>query len=300
MDAISNLYAWCISVGCHCVRDAPMSEYTSFKIGGPADIVIVPDTKENLAATLIKCRELGVNKYIIGKGSNVLVPDEGLRGAVILTTRLDTIQLSVDGVLHCDAGASLSALCRFAHANTLTGLEFAYGIPGTVGGAVYMNAGAYGGEMKDVVLSCEHMDGYGNPGEFSCDNLHFDYRYSIYADSEFTITDIRLRLTPGSKEAIRLKMDEYLLLRTTKQPLDYPSAGSTFKRPEGCYAGKLIEDCGLKGKTVGHARVSEKHAGFIINEGGASANNVRDLIALVKETVFKNTGIVLETEIKML
>lgn len=300
MDAISKLYSWCLFVGCCCVRDAPMYEYTSFKIGGPADILIIPDTKETLSAVLEKCRELGVSRYILGKGSNVLIPDEGLRGAVILTTRLDAIQTSDDGVLRCEAGVSLSSLCRFALTNSLTGLEFAYGIPGTVGGAVYMNAGAYGGEMKDVVISCDHVDDYGNAGELYHKDLQFDYRHCIYADRDFTITDVHLRLTPGNRAEIRQKMDEFLLLRTTKQPLDYPSAGSTFKRPSGCYAGKLIEDCGLKGKTVGHARVSEKHAGFIINEGGASATDVRDLIALVKDAVFKNTGIVLETEIKML
>jgi UDP-N-acetylmuramate dehydrogenase len=212
---------------------------------------------------------------------------------------MSEIKLLDETTIYCEAGASLKALCMFALENSLSGLEFAYGIPGTLGGAVYMNAGAYGGEMKDVLYSVNHIDNDGNNGTLNKENLDLGYRHSAYTNNGFVITSAVIKLTKADKKDIKEAMDDKLQRRKDKQPLEYPSAGSTFKRPEGYFAGALIEDCGLKGYTVGGAQVSEKHAGFVINKGGATATDVMTLISDVQRIVKEKHGVTLETEVKI-
>lgn len=281
--------------------DAPLSLYTSFKTGGNADVVVNIKSCEELKKTVIFCKENNIKTLIIGNGSNLLIRDKGFDGAVIHLGRdFDDIKLTEDGVVECLAGTSLVKLCRFALENSLTGLEFAYGIPGTVGGGAYMNAGAYGGELKDVMSRCDHMDKEGNTGSFEKDELKLSYRSSAYKDSELIITKAYFKLEKGDKDKIKEAMDDVMQRRKDKQPLEYPSAGSTFKRPEGYFAGKLIEDCGLKGVSVGGAMVSEKHSGFIINYDNATSSDILRLIGLVQDTVLANTGVFLETEVKII
>lgn len=296
----SKISSLCESIGCEYRLDAPMSEFTTFRTGGPASFVATPDSIGKLQSIVKFCIETGTKYYVIGRGSNILVSDSGIDGAVIFTSGLESIELENGGTIKCLAGTPLIRLCSFALENSLSGLEFAYGIPGSAGGAVYMNAGAYGGEMKDVVTSVSHIDKNGVIGHFDKKSLDFGYRHSAYSAGGFVITDITLSLTPGVKSEIKAKMDDFLSRRKSKQPLDYPSAGSTFKRPEGHFAGALIEQCGLKGCSVGGAQVSEKHAGFVINKGGATSSDILALAEYVKETVFKKTGVVLEPEIKFI
>ncbi|MDR3643712.1 MAG: UDP-N-acetylmuramate dehydrogenase, partial [Clostridia bacterium] len=235
----------------------------------------------------------------IGNGSNLLVSDAGVKG-VILRLAGDPSGIALQGTeLICSAGVQLSAACGAAHDGSLTGLEFAYGIPGTVGGAVFMNAGAYGGEMKDIVVRAEHI-GRQSAGAFEGPDLCFGYRRSAYTGSGLIITKVRFRLRRGDAGAIESRMRLLLQRRREKQPLDYPSAGSVFKRPEGRYAGALIEGCGLKGASEGAAMVSEKHAGFIINTGGATCADVRKLIERIQNEVLRQTGVALECEIRIL
>ena len=277
--------------------DEPMKAHTTFKIGGAADIFITVNDIDELRLTIKACRDNAVPVMILGKGSNLLISDDGIEGAVIL---LDGCfkELTVDGdTITCGAGVALSKLCTTALDNGLAGLEFAYGIPGSVGGAVYMNAGAYGGETKDVCIEATYLSPDGEIGTYTADELDFSYRHSIFKENDNIILYSKYRLTPDDPEAIKARMDDFLNRRRTKQPLDYPSAGSVFKRPEGAYAGTLIEQCGLKGKTVGGAQVSEKHAGLIINIGGATCDDVMDLVKLVQDTVKSETGYYLEREI---
>lgn len=279
--------------------DAPMSEYTSFKTGGPADILILPKNEPELRRVLSLCYDEEIRPFIFGNGSNLLVSDEGIRGvSVRLASNFDDIRLLNDNMIFCTAGTKLAKLCNFALENSLTGLEFAYGIPGTAGGAAYMNAGAYGGEMKDVLVCCNHLDYSGNPGRLTGDMLGLSYRRSAYTDKYFVITGITVRLEKGDKEEISAKMKDILSRRVDKQPLDLPSAGSFFKRPEGYFAGALIEQCGLKGFSVGGAQVSEKHAGFVVNKGGATTAQIMELGRLVSEKVLNETGVQLEMEVK--
>ena len=241
------------------------------------------------------------NYLILGNGSNVLASDEGFSGVVI---RLDgdfrRISLVDDNTIYCGAGASLASLCKFALKCGLTGLEFGWGIPGSVGGAVFMNAGAYGGEMKDVIFSVSHIDPSGGIGRIERDDLELGYRTSIYRRNNCIITGVTLKMQKGEPDEIRAKMDDFLGRRSDKQPLEYPSAGSVFKRPEGAFAGALIEQCGLKGKRHGGAQVSEKHAGFIINAGNATAHDVKSLIREVQTEVADKTGYTLECELIIL
>ena len=215
-----------------------------------------------------------------------------------LASNFDDIRLLNDDMIFCTAGTKLAKLCNFALENSLTGLEFAYGIPGTAGGAAYMNAGAYGGEMKDVLVSCNHLDYSGNPGRLTGEQLGLSYRRSAYTDKYFVITGITVKLQKGEREEINAKMKDILQRRVDKQPLDLPSAGSFFKRPEGYFAGALIEQCGLKGFSVGGAQVSEKHAGFVVNKGGATTAEIMELGKTVSEKVFSETGVTLEMEVK--
>ena len=300
MSSINELIALCEKIGCEYSTEAYLKDYTSFKIGGKADIMAFPDTEEKITE-LIKFTNINsISVLIIGKGSNLLISDEGYRGLVINTCKFDKIELIDETTIRCQSGASLLKVCRFALDNSLTGLEFAFGIPGTAGGAAYMNAGAYGGEMKDVLLSCEHIDKNGEIGSFNDNELGLSYRHSVYSDSDLFITSLTLKLNKGCKDDIKSKMDELMGKRIDKQPLDYPSAGSTFKRPEGYFAGALIEECGLKGFHIGGAEVSSKHAGFVINIGDATSKDVCDLIAHCRKTVFDKTGVTLEPEVKII
>ncbi len=286
---------------CDARKNEPMSRHTTFKIGGNADAYIKVNNLSKLSTILKECSASQVDYMIVGNGSNLLVGDEGIRKTVI---RLDgdfrKITLVDETTVYCGAGASLASLCKFALKCGLSGLEFAWGIPGTVGGAVFMNAGAYGGEMKDVVFSVSHMTRDGEIGRLESEDLNFGYRTSAYRSNNMIITGVTLKLTKGIQSDIREKMDEYMRSRNEKQPLEYPSAGSVFKRPEGCFAGTLIEQCGLKGKTCGGAQISDKHAGFIINKSNASADDVKELISEIKKTVLEKTGTKLECELIIL
>lgn len=276
-----------------------MKLHTTFRIGGGARIFAKPKTAEELCSIIDFCNNNGLRFLVIGNGSNLLVSDEGIDAVVIrLGNGFDYVRKIDDETIEAGAGASLATVCKFALSNELTGLEFAYGIPGTVGGAVYMNAGAYGGEMKNVVLSCTHVTPDGTLGSMEAEKMNFGYRKSAYVENGFTITSVRLKLKKGNSDDISREMNELLGKRKDKQPLEYPSAGSVFKRPEGYFAGALIEQSGLKGKRVGGAMVSEKHAGFIVNAGDATCADVQALIALCQETVKAKFGVDLETEIK--
>ncbi len=289
------------SIGAEVVENASMSKYTSFKCGGNASFLIIPESLEQIKLILKKASDNNVTPLVIGNGSNLLVTDDGIEGIVIkIGSKISNIELVDDTTILCEAGASMKSLCMFALENSLSGLEFAYGIPGTLGGAVYMNAGAYGGEMKDVLFKCTHIDNNGNVNSFDKDNLNLGYRRSVYTENGYTILSAVLKLRKADKTEIKEAMDDKLRRRKEKQPLEYPSAGSTFKRPEGYFAGALIEQSGLKGYTVGGAQVSEKHAGFVINKGGATATDIINLIADVQKKVFENSGVHLEPEVKII
>ena len=279
-------------------ENVPMSSKTSFKIGGAAELMLFPSTPIELHACIKLCKEQDIKPFILGCGSNLLVKDSGIDGVVISTEKLLGIIHIGNGLIRCGAGVKLSELCVFAQKQGLAGLEFAYGIPGSAGGAVYMNAGAYGGEMKDVLESVDYVDAQGALCALPGHALELGYRHSIFMQNGGVVTGLTVKLSPGDPAEIRTKMNETMQKRKDKQPLEFPSAGSVFKRPEGHFAGGLIEQCGLKGQDVGGARVSEKHAGFIVNAGGATAADVRALIALVQTVVENETGVFLEPEIR--
>ena len=299
---LSALAAYARTLGCTAEEQVSMIDYTSFKIGGPADVYITAPTEAAAAAALIRCREEDIPVYLLGNGTNLLVGDKGLRGAVI---RLDGRQaaptLQPDGrTVQCSAGVSLKRLCQYARDKALTGLEFAFGIPGAVGGAVYMNAGAYGGQMDQVLVSATGLSRTGKRHTFAADRLNLGYRHSVFMDEGDMVVSATLRLTPGDPAEIAARMEELLRRRRDKQPLEYPSAGSFFKRPPGHFAGALIEGCGLKGFAVGGAQVREKHAGFVLNRGGATAQDVLRLCDAVQERVFREQGVQLEPEVRFI
>ena len=278
-------------------KNAALAPYTTFRIGGPCDLLVKPASAECLAELVKACREDGVPFRILGKGSNVLVADEGLRCAVFVPV---FAECRVQGdKLICGAGASLAAVCRAALDNGLTGLEFAFGIPGTVGGALYMNAGAYGGEMKDVAAGCTYIDNTGAICRMKAEDMSLSYRHSIFEENGGIITSVTIQLKKGDREGISAKMNELMGKRRDKQPLDLPSAGSTFKRPEGDFAARLIEASGLKGFSVGGAAVSEKHSGFVVNKDNATFADVMRLIERVKEKVYADSGVMLECEVRI-
>ncbi len=294
-----SLIKFCNDLGCEALLDEPMFRHSTFAIGGPADLFISPSSEQQIATLIEYLRKSGIDYCILGKGSNILVGDCGIRGVVIhIGKNLSGITREGNELL-CLAGTPLTELCKFALKEGLSGLEFAYGIPGSSGGAAYMNAGAYDGEMKDVLLSCCHIDPSGNIGLFEGDQLALSYRSSAYSNKNYCITSLRLRLTPAPKSEIKMRMQELWNRRCSKQPLEYPSAGSTFKRPANGYASALIEQCGLKGCSVGGAMVSTKHSGFVINTGGATCDDVLALIELVKKEVLQKTGIALECEVRL-
>jgi len=281
--------------------DVPLKEHTSFKIGGKAKYMITPFDEDALAQVLKTAGDNGIRTFILGGGSNILVSDKGFDGIVInMTDGFDKLELKENGMMYAAAGVKLSRMAVFAMNESLTGLEFASGIPGSLGGAVYMNAGAYGGEMKDVVVRTRYMKPDGSIGEFCGDEHCFGYRHSIFSNSDMIVLGSYLQLKSGDSSEIGEVMKDIKQKRVDKQPLNYPSAGSAFKRPEGDFAGRLIEVSGLKGVSVGGAQVSEKHAGFIINKGGATARDVYELIRYVQAEVKRQQGVMLESEIKLI
>ena len=293
---LEKLAEYCGDIKAGYVTGECMAYHTSFKIGGPADIFITASSKPQLSALLKKCKELDVPYMIIGKGSNLLVSDQGIEGAVISLAGIDFIRADGERIM-CGAGAALSEVCRAALDNSLSGLEFAYGIPGSVGGAIYMNAGAYGGQMSDVVISAECVNSEGETVFVEASQMELGYRTSLFRRSGLTVVSAELGLEKADKAGIEEKMNDFISRRKSKQPLEYPSGGSFFKRPEGNFAGALIEKCGLKGFSVGGAAVSEKHAGFIINKGGATCDDVVRLGRSVSDRVFEKEGIRLEPEV---
>lgn len=285
------------ALGCKIEKNAPLKDRTTFKIGGNCDLLVHMNGEESFLRLIPLAERLGVPYYIFGKGSNLIVDSAGISGVVFVSGRdFAAISRKDDTALVCTAGTSISKLCCTAREYSLGGLEFAYGIPGTLGGAVYMNAGAYGGEIKDVAASVKAMDRQGNITVYPSAELDFSYRHSRFSESGEIVLSAEIRLEKRDKAEIGAKMEELMEKRRSKQPLEYPSAGSTFKRPEGSYASLLIEQCGLKGVRVGDAEVSEKHSGFIINKGNADFAQLMELIRLVKDTVKEKTGYALECE----
>ena len=286
-------------IGCACLIDEPMSRHTTFRIGGPADRFLTVESREQLAGLLPALESEKIPWLLLGNGSNLLVSDKGIRGAVLtLGGEFAELALLPDGkIVRAGAAVMLSSLCAFARDNGLSGLEFAWGIPGSVGGAAYMNAGAYGGEMKDVLQSVTHMTPGGEIVTLPAAELELSYRHSRYSGKRDVILWAEYLLEPGEKSDIAGKMDDLIGRRKEKQPYDMPSAGSVFKRPAGGYAAALIDECGLKGKQVGGAQVSPKHAGFIVNTGGATCEDVLALISEIQKTVKEQTGILLEREV---
>ena len=280
--------------------DEPMKQHTTFKIGGPADYFLVPESGEEAGEIIKICKQTDIPYFILGNGSNLLVGDGGYRGVVIQIYRNMSAVTTEGTIITAQAGALLSSVAAVAKNASLTGFEFAGGIPGTVGGAAVMNAGAYGGEMKDVLVEVTVMDADGNIFTIPAEKLELGYRTSIIKKAGYIVLEAKIRLEEGNQEAIRERMKELTIQRTTKQPLEFPSAGSTFKRPEGYFAGKLVMDSGLRGYQVGGARVSEKHCGFVINAGEATAKDVRTLMENVRDIVYKKYGVTLEPEVKFL
>ena len=284
--------------GILCVENESLKKHTSFKIGGKCKILAYPKNSKQVLDILNICKNNKISHFILGRGSNLLVSDLGFDGIVISSKNLNKIELISDDEIYCESGVGLSKLCGFALKNSLSGLEFAFGIPGSVGGAVFMNAGAYGGEMKDVVKNVICLDNIGNIQKLKGRDLKFSYRHSVFQEQESFILGAVLKLFKSEKSKIRLKMDELLEKRRKKQPLEFPNAGSVFKRPKNGYAAELIEKCGLKGEKIGGAQVSQKHSGFIVNLGGATSDDVNNLIKKIQQVVAKNSGVFLEPEIK--
>lgn len=299
MNQIENLGRIAADLGCKVLYKEPMCKHTTFKIGGPADLFVTVHNQSALQELIKAANNLQVPFLACGNGSNMLVKDTGIRGLVIaLDDAFCKIQLHEKDKIECGSGVTLAKLCNFAKENSLSGLEFAWGIPGSAGGAAFMNAGAYGGEMKQVLVSCKHMTTDGEVSVLSGDELQLSYRKSIYSINKAIILSLTLQLHKENPEQISITMEDLLNRRKSKQPLELPSAGSVFKRPEGNFAGTLIEQCGLKGKSVGGAMVSTKHAGFIVNNGGATCEDVLRLIEIIQNTVLQQTGVKLECEIK--
>ena len=280
--------------------DEPMSRHTTFRVGGPADFFVTPKAKEEVRDVIRICKEAGMPYYIIGNGSNLLVSDAGYRGVIVQIYK-EMNEVKVEGdLVKAQAGALLSGIAAKALGAELSGFEFASGIPGTIGGACMMNAGAYGGEMKDVLESVTVLTGEGKIIELGRNELELGYRTSVIAKKGYIVLGAALKLERGDGEKIKTYMNELKEKRVTKQPLEYPSAGSTFKRPEGYFAGKLIEDAGLRGFQVGGAQVSEKHCGFVINRHHATAADIMELMRQVQIRVKENSGVDLEPEVKRL
>ena len=301
MDKINNLVSFCKEHELKFLLDEPMRNYTTFKIGGPVSCAIFPKSSEEIQDIYKYLNINEIKTIVLGNGSNMLISDEGINGcAIILGKNISKIELISETEIKAQAGASLSAVCLFALEHNLCGMEFAYGIPGTVGGAVRMNAGAYGGEIKDIFSSCECIFSNGEKAKATLNDANFSYRYSAFKDNNSVISEAIFSLKKGQHEEIENKMRELMQKRKNSQPLEYPNAGSTFKRPEGAFAGQLIEQCGLKGFCIGDACVSEKHAGFVVNKGNARFNDVFTLIKHIQNTIKIETGYILEPEIEII
>lgn len=300
MTNLKPILDYLIYNGLFYLINEPMNRHTTFQIGGPADIVVYPTRRREICDLVRICRAENIPYISLGNGSNVLVSDAGIRGLVIMTDRMHRITVDNDSRIEAWAGAPLSRVATIAKNYQLSGLEFAFGIPGTIGGAVYMNAGAYNHQMNQVITATEYVDGEGQLCTVEGDDHQFGYRTSCFKDTNHIIVKTHLQLSPGKESEIAELMKQYTQARKEKQPLELPSAGSAFKRPEGFFAGKLIEDCGLKGRRVGGAEVSTKHAGFIVNVGGAKAKDVLDLVDIIKTEVLQKFGVELEPEIKFI
>lgn len=282
------------------IQNEPMSKHTTFQVGGNAEIFAKPQDIEAFTSVLNHAKQENIPVTIIGRGSNLLVSDNGISGIVICTCGLNNISVNGNRII-ADAGVSMAQLANTAYNAGLSGLEFAGGIPGTVGGGVFMNAGAYDGQISDTVVNSVFIDGDGNSHLITNKEHNFSYRTSIFKNNpDWVIIQTEFILKPHDKQDIKDKMDDFAQRRRDKQPLNYPSAGSTFKRPEGYFAGKLIEDAGLKGASVGGAMVSEKHAGFVINTGNATCKDINNLICHIKQTVKAQFGVDLECEVRMI
>lgn len=298
-NKIENKFCACLGSD-NVYKNEPMRKHTTFRIGGPADFYLCPHSAKEIQKAVAICREEELPYFILGNGSNLLVSDQGYRGVVIQLWK-NVSDILVEGCrIRAKAGASLAKIAGEALEEGLTGMEFAAGIPGTLGGAVVMNAGAYGGEMKDILQEALVMDEQGEIFTLKKEELHLGYRTSIIKEKGYIVLAAALELKPGDRKEIKEKMDELKQRRVEKQPLDMPSAGSTFKRPEGYFAGKLIMDAGLRGFSVGGAQISEKHCGFVVNTGKATANDVLTLIREVQKRVRDKFGVELETEVKFL
>ncbi|WMJ23323.1 UDP-N-acetylmuramate dehydrogenase [Paludicola sp. MB14-C6] len=285
---------------CELQVDIDVAPYTSFRIGGKCKYLVKPKNFTDIKEVVSILKNYNIDYYFLGNGSNVLVSDNGYNGAIILLAN-NLTNIQVDGYkIDCEAGVALSKLCSVALDNELSGLEFAFGIPGTVGGAVYMNAGAYGGEIKDTILCCTYLDENNEIKTMYRNEMELSYRHSIFSDSKCCILSASFVLQKEDKDIIKNRMTDFMTRRKTKQPLEFPSAGSTFKRPEGNYASALIEQCGLKGYRIGDAMVSDKHSGFVVNVGKATCDDVLKVVDHIKQVVFEQTGYELECEIKTL
>lgn len=296
MIDINELTEICTRLNCKFIAEADLSDYTTFKIGGACRALIDVCSVES-TAEILRCIVKNNIKYaVIGRGSNIIASDNGFDGIILhFGSAFSDISIN-DTSITAQAGAMLSAVCRKAQESGLSGMENLFGIPGTVGGALYMNAGAYGSEMKDIVVSAEYIDENGDIKTISVDDMYLSYRYSIFAKKNCIITSVTMKLKEGNPDTIKSAMNECMQKRTSKQPLEYASAGSTFKRPKGSYASLLIEQCGLKGLSVGGAEVSTKHSGFVINKGGATCADVLELCEKVRTVVNEKTGYILELE----
>jgi UDP-N-acetylmuramate dehydrogenase len=297
IDTYNELEAICGS--CTILIDVPMKEHTTIKVGGKADLMIIPESIDCIQKAIAFLNSSDIPYMVIGNGSNLIFHDTGYNGVIVkIGTPLSDIEV-FDDIIIAKAGASLAHVSNTALEHSLTGLEFASGIPGSMGGAVYMNAGAYDGEMKQVVIETLCLDNEGNLITLKNDEHNFSYRHSRIQDDNLTCLQVKIKLEKGEKNKIQTKMNELNARRREKQPLNYPSAGSIFKRPPGTFAGMLVDNCGLRGTKIGGAQVSDKHCGFIVNTGNATAEDIISLIKHVQETVYKNSGIWLELEVKI-
>jgi len=284
------------SIDCYFSTEEMLCKYSTFKIGGKCDLMLFPDNRKKFVEAIKVCKANSVKFMVLGNGSDMVFGSGGYKGVVISTARLNKLTVC-DNTVECDCGVNMSALCMAAYENGLSGAERLYGIPGSVGGAVCMNAGAYGGQINDILVECEYFDGE-NVVTADVNDLELSYRHSVFSAGDKYVLGAKFKFEKADKSEIRSLMNDYIGRRKDKQPLEYPSAGSTFLRPEGYYAGALIEQSGLKGYTIGGAQVSEKHAGFVINIGGATSSDVKNLVQHIKDTVYKNTGVMLQCEIK--
>ena len=300
MSQINDLYK-IFKNECTCLVDEPMSKHTTFKIGGKADIMLFPKNEEQIRKIILECKKQNINWQVVGNGSNLLVKDQGVRGAIIVVGQNMNEVVAENNYLVAQAGASLSSACVLALSNSLSGLEFAWGIPGNVGGAIFMNAGAYGGEIVQVLKKARIVSKDGSRDFYmTADELQLGYRHSVLHETGDVVVEAVLELEPGNVEEIRANIADFTERRNSKQPVTYPSAGSFFKRPEGYFAGKLVQDAGFKGLTVGGAQVSQLHSGFVINIGGATATDILQLMEIVQAGVYEQFGVKLEPEVRII